>query len=290
MLPVRTLAQQLGMPLGKTLEALARSASEVAPDAPSEAFAALWLILPWLEKGERAASIPPSDLRVKPYVHPFAKTGGDLGWFGFLVDEDDLESAKADDLPVVFVRPSEEEEHTEVVAPDLASFLGLVATAYADIASRDLTDAEWKKARQQDYADDPERLAEMDRLADVLCTIPSVARPESPARVAKAAKNRRFVLEDVEPTSEERETFSLGDVISSERDRILSLSTGMVDGACLDAETLKREKSAAKKRLNDALDALARHDAAAARERVAEWKKEPMLWKVLAPYLAKEAR
>lgn len=61
--------------------------------------------------------------------------------------------------------------------------------------------AEWHAYREEWDGDDPDRLEEMNRLSDLLCTIEGVARPASPSAVANAHPNQRFELFDVPPAA-----------------------------------------------------------------------------------------
>ncbi len=181
------LEKQLGMPPGETLSALASLAEQIVPDAPWNAFEPLWLVLPWLAPGGSAEAMRCS---TPVNVHPFAETGGDLHHLGFLMDGD----RPTDERPVVFVDPKDSDEATEIVAPNLREFLGLIAIAFAEVVSRRATDAEWLAVRHEWYGDDPVRLAEMERLSNLLCTIPGVVRPASPSKVANACVNQEFTL------------------------------------------------------------------------------------------------
>lgn len=121
-------------------------------------------------------------------VHPFAVTGGNLRHFGFSMADD----LPTDERPIVAVYPKDDSVH--VVAPNLRAFLGLIAVAHGEAVERSATDETWLGARADTYGDDPERLAEMLRLSDALCTIPGVSRPARPASVATAAPDQQFEL------------------------------------------------------------------------------------------------
>ncbi len=181
------LTQRLGLAPGPTLTALVALSERIAPGAPGEAFGLLWLYLPWLAPGGRAA-----DLRhgTPHNVHPFAETGGDLNHFGFLMDGE----RPTEDRPIVSVTPKDDDEATQIVAPNLRAFLGLVATAFGEVISRQGTDADWFSFRADWYPTDDARRAEMERLSDLLCTIPGVARPASPTAVANAVPAQAFRL------------------------------------------------------------------------------------------------
>ena len=53
----RTIARRLGTEPGTTLTSLVALAETLSPSAPSDAFGALWLYLPWLASDEAAAQM-----------------------------------------------------------------------------------------------------------------------------------------------------------------------------------------------------------------------------------------
>jgi hypothetical protein len=179
------ITRRLGVAPGPTMKALVALAEQVSPDHPSEAFDSLWLGMSWLERGQGGGQGTPRN------VHPFAETGGDLNHFGFLMDQ----HQPTEDRPIVYVVPKDDAEATKIVAPNLREFLGLVAIAFGEVVSRDATDEQWLGFRNEWYGDDPERLAEMARLSDLLCTIPGVTRPSRPSSVANAYPNQPFTLD-----------------------------------------------------------------------------------------------
>lgn len=193
------LQGRLGVPPGPTLTALVGLAETVSPTAPWDAFELLWLSLPWLKPGSTATDMRYGTPR---NVHPFAETGGDLNHFGFLMDGD----APTDERPIVYVVPKDDDDATTIVAPNLRSFLGLVAIAFGEVVSRGATDTDWLAFRREWYGDDPARLKEMEQLSDLLCSIPGVARPGSPSKITNAYPDQvfRLVFED-EPEEEESE-------------------------------------------------------------------------------------
>ncbi len=260
----RELKKKLGMDPGATLIALVDLAERVSPSAPWDAFAPLWLHLPWLEKGKRADEM--RHLTPKN-VHPFAETGGDLNHFGFLLDRD----VPTDERPIVYVVPKDDDEATTIVAPNLRAFLGLVAVADGEVISRSATDADWATFRRKSYGDDAATLAEMDRLSTLLCSIPGVERPASPSRVANAYPNQAFELyEDIKAPDGERE--ALRESVRAARDRVMALASGMVNGQVLHGERLTSAKAEATASLTLALDALFAVDENAAIEFVSGWR------------------
>ncbi len=269
----RELEKKLGIAPGATLTALVDLAERASPAAPWDAFEPLWLGLPWLKAGTSAASMRCSTPK---NVHPFAETGGDLNHFGFLLDGE----MPTDERPIVYVVPKDDDEATEIVAPNLRAFLGLVAVAFGEVVSRAATDAEWATFRRDWYGDDPALLAEMDRLSALLCSIPGVVRPISPSRVANACPNQAFELVDAEMAPDpHRHELDRG--VRAARDRMLALADGMVDGRVLDRASLARAKEEVTSSLIDALNALAAVDKDAAAAIVASWRREAMLWRAL---------
>nr|HEX4314921.1 hypothetical protein [Kofleriaceae bacterium] len=263
------LEARLGMPLGRTLTAVVELAKTLRPRAPWDSFAPLWFRMPWLRRGHTAAALRHS---TPANVHPFAESGGDLVHFGFLRDDD---RAPTDNLPIVVVRPKEDDEHTEIVAPDLRAFLGLLAIADGDTIARDLSDAEWAAARTAMCGDDRARRAEMDRLGDLLCGLPGVARPKRPSRVARACPAQRFQLDDG-PRSDPQ-AVARHAAVAAARDIVLSLADGMADGRMLDRDELADAKATATRAL---VDSLASADNAA--ETVGRWHAAPLLWSALS--------
>lgn len=264
----RQLKKKLGMEPGTTLTKLVELAEEVSPSEPSNAFAPLWLRLPWLEKG---TSIDEMRHLTPRNVHPFAETGGDLNHFGFLLDGD----VPTDERPIVYVMPKDDDDATTIVAPNLRAFLGLVAVAFGEVISRRATDAEWRGARREWYGDDAATLAIMEELSARLCSIPGVERPASPARVANAYPNQAFELCE-EDSGLEDDSTALHDAVSAARDRVMALSEGMANGQVLHGERLAAAKEEATQELLAALAALSPEDA---KESVASWRE---VWSTLA--------
>lgn len=197
----KEIQKKLGIPPGSTLTALIALAEKVSPKAPWDAFELLWLSLPWLKP---AATADEMRYGTPKSVHPFAETGGDLHHFGFLMDRD----LPTDERPIVYVDPKDDDDTTQIVAPTLRDFLGLVAVSFAEVVSRGATDAEWLGFRKQWYGDDPARLKEMERLSNLLCSIPGVVRPASPSKVANAYPDQpfRLVYEDEDEDEGPQET------------------------------------------------------------------------------------
>jgi hypothetical protein len=131
-------------------------------------------------------------------VLPFAWTGGDGNHFGFLWD---VSLVPADQRPIVKVYGCDDDDAIEVVASNLADFLSLVAVAFAEVVSREATDAEWFRFRDEWYGDDPAMLTKMHDKPGWLFTLPGVRRLDSPRAVANAAPNQRFWRRPSSPSS-----------------------------------------------------------------------------------------
>lgn len=181
------IQRKLGIPPGETLAKLVALAEKVSPKAPWDSFELLSLSLSWLKPGASAREMRHGTPR---NVHPFAETGGDLHHFGFLMDGD----LSTDQRPIVSVDPKDDDDATQIVAPSLRDFLGLVATSFAEVVSRRATDDDWVQFRKQWYGDDPTRLREMEHLSNLLCSIPGVVRPSSPSKVANSYPDQSFRL------------------------------------------------------------------------------------------------
>ena len=126
------LEARLGLPMGATLRRLVEVAYRVHPYSPSDAFAHASLYLDWIDpEGPSAESLRFPRFTPREIL-PFATTRGDCHHMGFLLDGTDRQ---ADERPIVFVAKDSPVAH--VVAPDLPSFLGLVARGVADWIERD---------------------------------------------------------------------------------------------------------------------------------------------------------
>ncbi len=197
------LESRLTLSFGKTLTALVRLAHELNPKAPHQAFWNLDLQLPWIAiRGGSAAKLRVPGLTPRN-VLPFA-TDGDKQprtHYGFL---DDGSKSAADARPVVRVR--KEWPPAEVVAPDLPTFLGLVAYAGALNIARASGPEAWKKARELYLEEDGEvdypRRRGFEKAGERLCTLPGVKFPAKPWKVGMATLNAEL-LYDRPPRLEE---------------------------------------------------------------------------------------
>jgi|GEM_PF-4828144 len=181
----KDIRKKLGISPGSTLTALVALAETVSPKAPWDAFAPLWLSLPWLKPGAPADEMW---FATPKNVRPFAATGGEWDHFGFLMDGD----LPTDERPIVYVDPTDDDDRTQIVAPSLRDLLGLIAISFGDVVSRSATDAEWFGFRTEWYGKKPAVLKEMERLSNLLCSLPGVVRPASPSKVANAYPDQTF--------------------------------------------------------------------------------------------------
>ena len=99
-----------------------------------------------------------------------------------------------EERPIVTVEPKNDDDATEIVAPNLREFLGLVSVAFAEVVSRGASDADWSGFRNKWYGDDATRLVRMAHLSDLLRTIPGVVEPQNPSQVANAYPDQAFQL------------------------------------------------------------------------------------------------
>jgi hypothetical protein len=189
--------------MGPTLRRLVEMAYRVYPEAPSDAFASASLYLDWIDPvGPSAESMRFSGLTPRE-IKPFAMTRGDWHHMGFLLDGTDR---PADERPVVFVAKDSPPAH--VVAPDLASFLGLVARGGADWIERDreptrmAPDEEPAPPRAVDDSDAPPASQSAGWRApsfhDASCCLEMIVGVARPARwfdVTEAAPDRTFTYD-----------------------------------------------------------------------------------------------
>jgi hypothetical protein len=179
--------RRLGVVPGPLLKAWVAEAERLRPEEPEDAFELLWMHLPWIAPGGSA-----DDLRneTPDDVIPFVESSGDLIHFGFLND-DTCDGRDSDSRPIVRVEPG---DLAEIVAADLAAFLGVVSKADADIIARASTDRDWRSTRAQAIEASPEDERTLSELERCLLSLPGVSAPASLRAVTKAAKNRRFHL------------------------------------------------------------------------------------------------
>ena len=202
----KEIESRLGTAPGATLIALAELATRVKREERAKAFDDLSFDLPWLTgKATRAfwegRSLPGSTgwgvramfgqyLGTPKNVHPFAGVGL-AAHLGFLMDAD----LPTEERPIVIVRPERPDEATEVIAPNLREFLGLLAISMGWAISRKATDAEHFVLRKELFGDNPERMNRMEVISNLLCKdIPGVHRPTHPSKVANAHPPVTFTL------------------------------------------------------------------------------------------------
>lgn len=172
-----------GAPLGPLLRALVELCFRLDPKSPADALGSVFLLLDWIPPGTMSVDERRVDGLTPQSVWPFAATGADLEHFGFLMDDGDARSM--DERPVVFVAKDVPSAH--VIAPNLASFLGLVAwTGWPQIERR-TTDHEHAEMRAEQLEDDDVRAC-----MDALLTLPGVVVPPSPMRVVRRTRDVWF--------------------------------------------------------------------------------------------------
>ena len=188
--------------MGPTLRRLVEMASRVYPEAPSDAFAAASLHLDWIDpvgpsaESMRFEGLTPHEIKL------FAMTRGDWHHMGFLLDGTDR---PADERPVVFMAKDSPPAH--VVAPDLPSFLGLVARGGAEWIERDREPTraapDEEPARVLDESDAPAathapgwRALTFHDASRCLEMIVGVARPARWLDVTEAAPDRTFTYDE----------------------------------------------------------------------------------------------
>jgi len=186
MLTIKEMADRLGFTPGPTLVELAKRAYETAPALPSHVFDKLWFILPWLDSKYDGYDACFSGIGTPKNVKAFAFTGGDLVHFGFLAEPGIVN----EESPVVCIDPG---DRAQIVAPNLRAFLGLLSIAFGDVMGRHTND-HWFAFRQKSYGNEPDHLQEMERLSQIILTIPGVTRPGDPEGIVNMTADISFEL------------------------------------------------------------------------------------------------
>jgi hypothetical protein len=158
-LDVPALEASHGAPLGPLLVALTELAMRLEPFGPCSAFEAVNLHL--LYPVEPLPELTPAN---GMSLLPLFETGVDCHWFG--VSED--ASGPLDQRPIYLVSHEDRE-----VAPNLATFLGLVACADAEFLASDPTPDELRAARKERMEDRAFASA-----SKALCKLPGVSVPK----------------------------------------------------------------------------------------------------------------
>ncbi|WP_394844755.1 hypothetical protein LZC95_47880 [Pendulispora brunnea] len=159
-LDIEKIEEQLGAPLGPLLVELSRMACKLDPFCPMAAFEPLQMDLVYLnEESPTATPLVPDDALI------FLETGANGTCAGFL---DDGSGRPLDEREVCLVRKGE----SWTVAPNLATFLGMVAVAGTEAIDpeRD-TDEGWFECREERLADEEDGFR---ALSEKLCTLPGV--------------------------------------------------------------------------------------------------------------------
>lgn len=174
-----------GATLGPLLRALVELCFHRDPESPADAMRHVSLLLDWIPPGTMGVEDRRVHQMTPQAVWPFAATGSDLEHFGVLSKEGDTRAFE--DRPVVFVARG---ARARVVAPDLASFIGLVAWTGWPQLERDMTDHQFAELRAAQLADEDTRAC-----MESLLTLPGVGIPRSPMRLIRRTSDVWF--EDV---------------------------------------------------------------------------------------------
>jgi hypothetical protein len=132
-----------GAPLGPMLIALSEKACQLAPFEPWAAFEPLEMRLIYLGEEQEEEERPP--LHVPDNIVIFLETGIDLHCAGF-VDEEKRNLLPVDERPICFIT---EDEEPQIVAPNLAAFLGMVAVAGVEAVAIEQSDGDWLEMREE---------------------------------------------------------------------------------------------------------------------------------------------
>lgn len=192
-LDVAALESHFGAPLGPTLIALSEKACRLAPFEPWVAFEPLEVHLVYLRPDlEREARHPRPDL--PDNVRVFLETGVDLHCVGF-VDEG-VDGLELDARPICFLTAAE--DGPQIVAPDLAAFLGMVAVAGAEAVAIEQSDGDWLEMREERMRDPTFKALSKD-----LCSLPGVklaTKASAPRQQPRKLSLSNFDIEpDIEP-------------------------------------------------------------------------------------------
>lgn len=163
-LDVAALEQALGAPLGPVLVELSRVACKLAPFEPWTAFEGLQMHLVYLMKDHRRED----ELNDPDDVLVFLQTGVDMHAAGFM---DDGTARPLDERPVCLLRDG----GSEVVAPNLAAFLGLAAIGGVEAIDPDRPLEELLAEGTRSRAED----RELGALSKELCRLPGVKLPRA---------------------------------------------------------------------------------------------------------------
>jgi len=168
---------------GPLLRALVELCFRLDPESPADALGSVFLLLDWIPPGAMSVDDRRVDEMTPRNVWPFAATGADLEHFGFLLQDGD--DRPIEDRPVVFVAKDVPPAH--IVAPNLASFLGIVAWTGWPQIDRQRTDHHFAETRSEQLNDDDTRAC-----MESLLTLPGVTLPTSPMRVVRRVQDRWF--------------------------------------------------------------------------------------------------
>ncbi len=207
----------LGLPVGSTMQALVALAKKLQRRDPSAAFLPFGLIMSWLKTPsqkkldasrpggfENSPSLRRLDrceyLATPEGVLPFAGYDDHLGFLA-------TAGSTTDDCPIVRVQPALPDRYTEVVAPTLLDWLGVVAACRTTEFGREDDDLELLHTPETTRLH-PTALAEATELANALRDgIPGLRIPRRPSEVIRAAESPSFTL-SVPPTDASRRQVS----------------------------------------------------------------------------------
>jgi hypothetical protein len=182
------LAQSLGVELGPLTAALSRLDSSLPQDSLLEigtitCRSPIWGCDFYLDFPEPFQHITPSNVLL------FGSTGVDCNQFGFVMPTQG--SGTTDELVVALVRPKGDEV---VLAPNLAAFLSLVATAGTEAIDADMTDEDYAERRAQALEDTVFRDTSL-----LLCSLPGVSIPASPSALLRQCPPVQLQVERAPP-------------------------------------------------------------------------------------------
>lgn len=180
----KSLERSLGASPGPLLIELARLACRLDPFTPSAAFMPLGMHLAFMTdtKAELEDAYPWNPKGVLP----FADRDIDSMYAGFVDDE---RSLPLDQRPICLVGGGD----ARAVAPDLASFLSLVA--FAGMTAIGESDDFWAELRSESLREES-----FDALSNTLCSLPGVHIPKRPSVIVRACRDIVVELTEPDPT------------------------------------------------------------------------------------------
>jgi hypothetical protein len=186
--PFERFTADIGVPLGPLTRALFDSASDVevhSPDPIGTIYQGMprWGCDLYIDFPEPFRYITPTN------VVPFGSTGHDCNMFGFVKPR---AAATTTDALVVCLHSPKGGEN--LLVPNLAAFLSLVAIAGAEAISAHKTDEAYRESREEALAD-----ADFRRASSVLCSLPGVAIPSRPSEIIRGCPEVELFFEKEPP-------------------------------------------------------------------------------------------